>query len=329
MMASHRPQFGLVLSNRSVVTGTATADELLALARKAETAGWDAVWVGDSLLARPRLDALVLLGALAAATRRVKLGSASFTSTPLRHPLQRAGQWYSLDVLSGGRMIFNASQGAPGPQGGAFAEEFAAFGIDPASRMRRMEEAIEIMRLASSGEPVSYEGEYAQFHQLTILPQPVQHPLSIWISTATDSRKPKMTARALRRVARYADGWMTIRRSPEVFAANLADIRCSARELGRELAADFTACMYLDINVNNDAETAFQESKRFLDRYYQHDFSRAEVELLAVFGPPQHCIERLRQFLQAGATAFALRITGPDEHRQLERISEEVLPAFT
>jgi alkanesulfonate monooxygenase SsuD/methylene tetrahydromethanopterin reductase-like flavin-dependent oxidoreductase (luciferase family) len=122
-------------------------------------------------------------------------------------------------------MIFNASQGAPGPAGGAFVEEYAAFQVEPASRMRRMEEAIEILRLASSGERMNYEGTYYQVHQAAILPRPIQQPLPIWISTNTDERKPKMAERALRRVARYADGWMTIHRTPERFAQDLAAIQ--------------------------------------------------------------------------------------------------------
>ncbi|HTK07903.1 MAG TPA: LLM class flavin-dependent oxidoreductase, partial [Ktedonobacteraceae bacterium] len=161
-----------------------------------------------------------------------------------------------------------------------------------------------------------------------VLPRPIQRPLPIWISTATDPRKPKMTARALHRVARYADGWMTINRPPELFAENLLDIRRYAREMGRELSADFEACLYLNINVNDSDEEAFQACKRFLDQYYQHDFSRAEVEMCAIFGPPQVCVERLQQFVQAGATTFVLRLIGPDEQRQFERITEKVLMAF-
>jgi alkanesulfonate monooxygenase SsuD/methylene tetrahydromethanopterin reductase-like flavin-dependent oxidoreductase (luciferase family) len=322
---TRNPRFGLVLSNRSLVTGTVTVEELLALARRAEEAGWDSVWVGDSILAKPRLDALVLLGALAVSTQRVKLGPASFTSTPLRDPLQLAYQWCSLDVLSQGRMIFNASQGAPGTQGGTFAEEFAAFHIDPASRMRRMEEAIEILRLASSQEKISYTGEYTQFRDVTILPRPIQSSLPIWISTATDPRKPKMTARALQRVARYADGWMTISRTPALFADNLADIRRYAYQMGRDLGNDFEASLYLDININDHDEVAFQQSKQFLDRYYEHDFTRAEVALRTIFGSPATCIERLQQFVQAGATSFVLRIIGLDEPRQFEQLTKEVL----
>jgi alkanesulfonate monooxygenase SsuD/methylene tetrahydromethanopterin reductase-like flavin-dependent oxidoreductase (luciferase family) len=328
MTNSQAPRFGLVLSNRGVVTGTTTVEELLTLAQQAEATGWDSVWVGDSILAKPRLDSLVLLGALAAKTQRVKLGPASFTSTPLRNALQLAYQWCSLDVLSQGRMIFNASQGAPGPQGGAFTEEFATFQIDPASRMRRMEEAIEILRLVSSQEQVSYDGEYNHFHEVTLYPRPIQQPIPIWISSNTDPYKPKMAERALRRVAKYADGWMTINRTPELFARNLADIRHYASEIGRDLSDDFTACLYLNINVNDDRETAFHESKRYLDHYYQMDSSRATVEVLTAFGPPQMCIERLREFMQAGVTTFILRLTGDDPQQQFERVTHEVLPAF-
>ncbi|HZR41613.1 MAG TPA: LLM class flavin-dependent oxidoreductase, partial [Ktedonobacteraceae bacterium] len=96
-MTHHKTQFGLTLPNRGVVTGATTVEEMLALAEKAEETGWDSVWVGDSIFAKPRLDALVLLGALAARTKRVKLGPACFASTPLRDALLLAYQWISLD----------------------------------------------------------------------------------------------------------------------------------------------------------------------------------------------------------------------------------------
>ncbi|QBD80295.1 LLM class flavin-dependent oxidoreductase [Ktedonosporobacter rubrisoli] len=328
MTILQRPRFGLVLPNRGVVTGTITVEEMLTLARQAEDGGWDSVWVGDSLLAKPRLDALVLLGALATHTKRVRLGPASFTSTPLRNALQLAFQWCSLDVMAQGRMIFNASQGTSGHSGGAFTNEYETFRVEPSSRMRRMEEAIEILRLTSAREHVSYEGEYNRFSEVTVLPRPLQQPLPIWISTGTDPRKPKMTARALRRVANYADGWMAIRRTPELFASNLADIRRYAHEGGRVLRDDFEACLFLDININDDREQAFKECKQFLEKYYGLEFSREIIEMQVAFGSPQACIERIREFMRVGATTFTLRIIGPGTQRQFERISREVLPAF-
>jgi alkanesulfonate monooxygenase SsuD/methylene tetrahydromethanopterin reductase-like flavin-dependent oxidoreductase (luciferase family) len=81
-------RFGLTLPNRGVIIGMTTTEEMIALAERAdEDASWDSVWVGDSIFAKPRLDALVLLGALAVRTKRVKLGVGCFASTPLRHAL--------------------------------------------------------------------------------------------------------------------------------------------------------------------------------------------------------------------------------------------------
>ena len=114
--------------------------------------------------------------------------------------------------------------------GGKFEEEFAAFQIDPTTRMRRMEEAIEILRLTSAQENVSYQGEYNHFRNVTVLPRPVQQPIPIWVTANPDSRYPKMAERALRRVARYGDGWMTTGNTPASFAANLATIHRYASE---------------------------------------------------------------------------------------------------
>jgi alkanesulfonate monooxygenase SsuD/methylene tetrahydromethanopterin reductase-like flavin-dependent oxidoreductase (luciferase family) len=114
-MITAKARFGLTLPNRGVVIGATTVTEMLEMAGWAEDSGWDSVWVGDSILAKPRLDALVLLGALAARTRRVRLGPACFASTPLRDALTLAYQWASLDLMSNGRMVFVACQGQPEP----------------------------------------------------------------------------------------------------------------------------------------------------------------------------------------------------------------------
>jgi alkanesulfonate monooxygenase SsuD/methylene tetrahydromethanopterin reductase-like flavin-dependent oxidoreductase (luciferase family) len=192
---------------------------------------WDSVWVGDSILAKPRLDAIALLGALAVKTQRVKLGPACFASTPLRNALLLAYQWASLDFMSGGRTIFVACQGqAAAGRGGNFAEEFAAFGIDPSSRMKRMEEAVEIMRLLTSEENASYEGEYNHFENVSVLPRPVQQPVPIWLVANPDPAKKRNVETALRRVVRLADGWQTTWNTPESFSQHLSTIERYAHE---------------------------------------------------------------------------------------------------
>ena len=327
-MAGGRVKFGLTLPNRGVLIGATTVAEMLQLAADAESSGWDSVWVGDSIFAKPRLDAMVLLGAIAARTTRVRIGPACFASTPLRNALVLAYQWASLDFLSGGRTVFVACQGQPEPGGGAFEKEFAHFGIEPSSRMRRMEEAIEILRLTSSREDVDYDGQYWRFRSLTVLPRPIQQPIPIWVTANPDLNKRRNVEQSYRRVARLGDGWMTTLKSPDDVQTSLAMIHGYSREMGHELKPDFEVAIYHNINVNEDRDAAFAESKRFLDSYYSVDYRPDMLRLWVAAGSPTQCIESLQRYVDAGATTILLRVTGYDQKRQFKRVTEEILPAF-
>jgi alkanesulfonate monooxygenase SsuD/methylene tetrahydromethanopterin reductase-like flavin-dependent oxidoreductase (luciferase family) len=323
-------KFGLTLPNRGVITGATTMDEMLQLAEMADSQpAWDSVWVGDSILAKPRLDAIALLGALAVRTKRVKLGPACFASTPLRDALLLAYQWASLDYMSDGRTIFVACQGqATAGRGGNFAEEFAAFGVDPSSRMQRMEEAVEIMRPLTSKEDVSYGGEYNSFENVTVLPRPVQQPVPIWLVANPDPAKKRNVESSLRRVARLADGWQSTWNTPQSFEEHLSLIRSYAEEEGRDLGEDFEACLYYNINVGEDREAALDEAKRFLDAYYYTDYDRERLKRWVAYGSTQECAEQIRTFIDAGATTVTLRMAAYDQKNQFERVTGEVLPAL-
>jgi alkanesulfonate monooxygenase SsuD/methylene tetrahydromethanopterin reductase-like flavin-dependent oxidoreductase (luciferase family) len=327
-MANSNTRFGLTLPNRGVIIGATTVEEMLQMAEWADSAGWDSVWVGDSIFAKPRLDAIVLLGALAARTKRVRLGPACFASTPLRNPLILAYQWASLDFMSNGRTVFVACQGQPEAGGGAFDTEFKTLGVEPASRMRRMEEAIEIMRLTSSCEHVDYDGKYSQFRDVTVLPRPVQQPIPIWVVSNPNPTQPKNVERGYRRVARLGDGWLTTGKTAAELRESFAAIRGYAREMVRELPDSFEVCVYHNINVNEDREAALAESKRFLDSYYSVNYARPFLERWVTLGTPADCIASLREFIDAGATTITLRLTGYDQAAQFKRVTEEVLPAL-
>ncbi|HEV2169879.1 MAG TPA: LLM class flavin-dependent oxidoreductase [Candidatus Binatus sp.] len=327
-MPNPRARFGLTLPNRGVIIGATTVEEMLQMAEWADAAGWDSVWVGDSILAKPRLDAIVLLGALAARTRRVRLGPACFASTPLRNALILAYQWASLDFMSNGSTVFVACQGQPEAGGGAFEHEFKALRVEPQSRMRRMEEAIEIMRLTSSHEHADYDGKYNQFRDVTVMPRPVQQPIPIWVVSNPNPTQPTNVERGYRRVARLGDGWMTTGKTPPELRDSLATIRGYASEMGRELPPSFEVCIYHNINVNEDREAALAESKRFLDSYYSVNYARPFLERWVTLGSPAECIASLRGFIDAGATTITLRLTGYDQAAQFKRVTEEVLPAL-
>ncbi len=323
--------FGLLLSTQDVLRGTGSPQDLAELAQRIDTEEvWSSAWVGDSILARPRMESIVLLSALATWTRRVRIGAACFASIPLRNPLILAHQWATLDVISGGRTVFVACHGIASFAGDVHAgswAEFSNFGVDPSSRVQRMEEAIEVLRLTTSQEHASYEGAYNRFADVTIRPRPVQRPVPIWVVANPDPANSRAVERSLRRVARLGDGWMTTFNSPEVFAEHLRQITGYAAEYGRRLDG-FEASLYCDINVGDDSKASFAECKRFLDDYYGTDYDPALIALSAAWGTAQECIARLRSYIDAGATTVVLRIAAADQKTQFERVTREVLPAL-
>lgn len=324
-----RTKFGFTLSNRSVLLGMSNVGKMMDLAAEADRAPvWDSVWLGDSIFAKPRLDAFVALGALAACTERVKLGVNCMASTPLRDALLMAYQWLSFDFLSGGRSIFVACQGQREAGGGKFEEEFAAFGIDPSTRSRRMEEAIEILRLVSETENASYQGSYNRFEDVTVLPRPVQHPLPIWITGHANPAYPKLAERILRRIARLGDGWVTTANTPDSLAGALATIKQYREEENRSPENEFEACLYYNIHVTEDPERGMEEVASYMRDYYGTEYDRGFLQRWVAIGDPQECIKRIGEFVDAGATTIALRLAAYDEAHQFQRVTNEVLPAL-
>lgn len=319
--------FGLTLSNRGIVTGSSTIEDMLTLARQADAdQRWDSIWVGDSLLAKPRLDALGLMSALAVQTDRVRIGPACFASTPLRPALLLAYQWASLDLLSNGRSIFVACMGAPGAGGGDMSAEFDAFCIPTESRMQRMEEAIEVMRLLTSQDDVSYHGEHNDFEHVTIEPRSVQRPVPIWVTSNPAPHLARNRRNGLSRVARLGDGWMTTFQPPHIVREYMSDIRGHAADAGRDLPDDFEVAVYYNINVNEDRTAALAETKKYLDAYYTTDYSEAQLNLWVAMGSPEQCAADIRAYIDAGATTVTLRLCSYDQQHQYRRVTEEVLP---
>ena len=187
------PRYGLSLPNRGVLFGATSVDELLAVSEQADASGAiDSIWVGDSLFAKPRLESLVLLAAIAARTRRVRLGTCCLSTFPLRDPLFLAAQWAALDHVSSGRMILGACVGGSQPREKAEAE-FAPFRVKLVDRGPRLEEGIAILRRLWTEDHVSHEGRFYQFRDLTLEPKPVQKPCPpIWIAT---NPKPELSRR--------------------------------------------------------------------------------------------------------------------------------------
>src|SRR5436190_16510928 len=134
-------RFGLTLPNRGVLFGVTTPEQMLRMAQIAdESELFQSVWVGDSLLGKPRMESIALLSGIASRTQRVRLGPACMASFPLRDPVLLAYQWASLDLLAEGRSVMVACNGLV-EQSGADVEA-RTYDVTPGDRVRRMVEGI-------------------------------------------------------------------------------------------------------------------------------------------------------------------------------------------
>jgi alkanesulfonate monooxygenase SsuD/methylene tetrahydromethanopterin reductase-like flavin-dependent oxidoreductase (luciferase family) len=331
-----RPSFGLTLSNRAVVLGVVKASDLIELTVEAEASrAFDAVWAGDSLLAKPRLESVTLLSALAGATRRVRLGVGCMATFVHRHPVMLAHEWASLDVISGGRSWLAVCLGGPDEMSAAQALEHRVMGVKAAERVARLEEGIVILRKLFHEKNASHAGRFYQFENVTLQPQPVQQPCPIWIASNPTgltwkggaSASEPAVERGLRRVARYADGWMTNKLSPEEFRQQWSRVAAMAREEGRD-PSKLGSALYHNIHLDDDRQRALSETKKFLDTYYTSNFSPAFVEGWTVAGGPKECVDQLRAYFDAGVGHMALRLTSWDQKGQMRRFLEGVASAF-
>jgi len=234
-----------------------------------------------------------------------------------------AYQWATLDQVSGGRMKLAACTGLV-PQEQASAKEGAHWSVSDRSRAARLEENIEICRQLWTQDDVSFSGRYRSFEHLTIQPKPLQQPCPIWIAANPMPGTPSYR-RALERVAQKADGWMTVRLHPAMLDATWPALKALLVERQRD-PATFPVLSYHNVNINEDASEALDESQRFLDAYYGPVFTPDMVRHWTAHGSPEQVIDQLRELAQSGATHITLRITSWDQEGQFHRLTTEVLP---
>jgi alkanesulfonate monooxygenase SsuD/methylene tetrahydromethanopterin reductase-like flavin-dependent oxidoreductase (luciferase family) len=330
------PSLGLILANRAVVLGAVKVADLVDLTVQAEGSGFfDAVWAGDSLLAKPRLESVTLLSALAGVTSKLRLGVGCMATFVHRHPVMLAHQWASLDVLSGGRSWLAVCLGGPSEANTAQAAEHEVMSIASAERVGRLEEGIAVLRKLFGGKNVSHQGRFYTFENVTLEPRPVQQPCPIWIASNPTgltwkggaSASEAVVERSFRRIARHADGWMTNKLSPAEFRQQWSRIAAMAREEGRD-PGKLGSALYHNINIGEDRQKGLEATKAFLDTYYTAKFSREFVEQWTIAGGPKQCAEELSAYFAAGVGHMALRFGSWDQVGQFKRFLTEVAPAL-
>ena len=319
-------KIGLTLPNRGVLFGAVTAEQMLQLAERADASDRiHSVWVGDSLLGKPRVESISLLSAVAGRTRRVRLGTACMASFPLRDPVLLAYQWASLDLIAQGRTVLVVCTGIIPQEGGRI--EGDLYGVERRDRVTRMVEWIQILRLLWTEPDASFEGQHYRFRGITIEPRPAARPYPpIWIANNAVG-SVDLVSRTHRRVARHADGWETSLPEPDDLAWRLEDIRSKLLDEGRDPDC-FETHLYHNININEDRQQAFGESKRFLETYYGEEFSPARIQSWCALGSPEECVEHLLAYKKLGFSEVTLRLTSWDQEAQFERLVDEVLPAL-
>jgi probable F420-dependent oxidoreductase len=211
-----------------------------AIAQEAENLGFESFWVAEHLVIPteyktyyPRSadgkvpefychlpDPFVALSLAAQVTKRVKLGT-MICLLPERNPIETAKVTASIDNYSNGRLIL-------GVGAGWFAEEATVMGVNFARRWQHLRESVEAMRELWSKDESSYNGEIIKFPRVRLYPKPVQKP---GIPVILGAHDPKY---ALKRVARYADGWCPGGLSPGQAKEYIPQIKKMAKEMGRD-----------------------------------------------------------------------------------------------
>ena len=311
--------FGVLLPTRGVLVYAGSdgprVEQTWQMAETAERAGYDSVWVGDSITSKPRLEPMTAMAAVAARTGRVKIGSAVLLNA-LRHPVHLAHAAATVDNISGGRIVLGLGAGRSNNR--MFVDEHAAVGVPITERASRMEEGIRVMRALWTGDPVSSDGEFYPLENVALEPRPVQPSIPLWISS-------NWVRRGLARVAELGDAWITNVPSVDLFNRCWERIERCAGEVGRD-PAGIGRCLYISVNLKDDAADALAEGDRFMQAYYSVPYDVIGKQLLCVFGPPRKCIDAIAAYQDSGADYFIVRFASPDQMGQLARFTEEVLP---
>lgn len=304
-------KFGILLPTREVIlSGRADPSSIYELGERAEALGFHSVWAGDSLTAKPRLDALTTLAAVGGRTRRLRLGTAVFLAA-LRHPILVAQTVASLDWLTGGRIDLGIGYSRPNDP--AQEHEFEILGLSAAQRIKMSEELIDAVRRLWRERDVSHQGTFWRFDKVTLEPKPAQTGgVPIWL--ASNNVEP-----GLRRVARMGDGWLNNITDPKTYGECLEKIRGYASQAGRDPGA-IEAGLYF--TLAGGGKDTIGEGQTFLSQYYNRPYEAVAKAMLCVLGSWEEVAARIEAYRQAGARTIILRFAGRDQFGQLEACAE-------
>ena len=284
-------------------------------AQQLESLGFDVLGCGEHVsFYGDTANAFISLSVAAGVTSTIRLMS-TITLIPLYPPALLAKMGAALDVASDGRFMLGVGVG------GEFPNEFDACGVPVKQRGSRTDDALEVVTRTWTDTGVNYEGRYTTLTDFSLKPLPLQKPRPpIWVSGRKDA--------AMKRAAKYGDGWLPYMYTPEQLAESVESIRQHGDAIGRDLS-DFTFGLYIFTAVHEDNDTAVKMAADKLSVQYSQDFSQL-VHKYALAGDPDTCRARLQEYLDAGASFVFVSTACADDYidRNLELIATEVIPSF-
>jgi F420-dependent oxidoreductase-like protein len=201
--------------------------DTLVLGRHAEATGWGGIYYADHFMPNaadtsgPTSECWTTLAGLAAAVPRVRIG-ALVTGNTYRHPAVLAKMVANIDNISGGRAVLGLGAGWQENEHHAYGIEFSTLG----GRMRRLDEACQVVKGLFSNEKTTFAGRYYQLTDAPLAPKPVQSPLPLLIGGGGEKKTLLITAK-------YADDW-NVWGLPSVLTQKMAVLDAHCKEIGRD-----------------------------------------------------------------------------------------------
>ncbi|MWV38450.1 LLM class flavin-dependent oxidoreductase [Natrialba sp. INN-245] len=329
-------EFGININNREpLLVESYTVERMLDLGEAAGENGFDSVWVGDSLLDRPRLEPISLLGNLAARTDDVKLGTGCMI-TPLRHPVQFLQAWNSLEMISDGRMELGACMGPPTP---GCKEQYEVLDLDYRKRAKMLEEQLEIFKQFWREGELNYDGDIYQFDDVDfrrgpeirdLAPVQEEPPILVVSNPAHhDSGSDDVINRAAKRIVELGDGWMAagLSDAPEEYARQWQSIVDYAEANGHD-PDDVHTTFQVTMTIDDDTDAADEKMDEYIQTYYPQLYKGKDPAEWGPSGDANDLIEWIEEFHESGCEEFIIRFGGEDQFEQMEKFADEVLPAF-
>jgi F420-dependent oxidoreductase-like protein len=298
-----------------------TWDQWRALALAAEEHGFEALFRSDHYLSvegrteRGSLDAWTTLGALAAVTSRIRLGTLVSPAT-FRHPSVLAKSAVTVDHVSGGRVELGLGAGWNELEHSSYGFPFTEL----RTRMDVMAEQAEIIARSLEGESFSFEGEHYKVENLDALPKPVQRPRMPIVMGGSGGPRGMAIA------ARWADEYNTVFVTPEQAAERREKWARAWADAGRDPDALVFSVMTAAIVGADESEVRTRAERLAEKRGIDADSLLPGLRSNGVVGTIDQAAERIREYEQAGVQRIMLQHLLHDDIEAVELIGRELIP---